>query len=171
MREVDPVDLVETIREGLLVLEPDLTVRFANSSFCNTFAVTLEATVGRKLYELGDGQWDIPELRSLIEAVLPEHTTIEAFDVDRVFPSIGRRVMVLNARKVSRPGTHTMQVLLAIEDITDRVRLERERAAAHDRIAALLQELGHRVKNSLQIISSIINLEARHTKAGRAERR
>lgn len=86
--------------------------------------------------------------------------------MDRVFPSIGRRVMVLNARKVSRPGTHTMQVLLAIEDITDRVRLERERAAAHDRIAALLQELGHRVKNSLQIISSIINLEARHHKSG-----
>ena len=166
MREVDPVDLVETLREGLLVLEPDLTVRFANSSFCDTFAVTLEDTIGRKLYELGDGQWDIPELRSLIEAVLPEHTTIEAFEVDRVFPSIGRRVMVLNARKVSRPGKHTMQVLLAIEDITDRVQLERERAAAHDRIAALFQELGHRVKNSLQIISSIINLEARHHKSG-----
>jgi PAS domain S-box-containing protein len=166
MREVDPVDVVETIREGLLVLEPDLTVRFANRSFCDTFAVRLEETVGRKLYELGDGQWDISELRSLIEAVLPEHTTIEAFQVDRTFPKIGQRVMVLSARKVSRPGYQTKQILLAIDDITDRVRLERERAAAHDRIAALLQELGHRVKNSLQIISYIINLEARHHKSG-----
>jgi len=63
LREVDPLDLLETIREGLLVLEPDLTVRFANRSFCAIFAVTPEDTVGRKLYELGNGQWDIPELR------------------------------------------------------------------------------------------------------------
>ena len=101
MREVDPLDLVETIREGLLVLDPDLTVRFANRSFCDTFAVASEDTIGRKLYDLGNGQWDIPELRSLIKTILPEQATIEAFEVDRVFPSIGRRVMVLNARKVS----------------------------------------------------------------------
>jgi PAS domain-containing protein len=66
LNEVNPLDLVETIREGLLVLDPDLTVRFANRSFADTFAVTPEDTVGRKLYELGNGQWDIPELRSLI---------------------------------------------------------------------------------------------------------
>jgi len=78
MRDVDPLDIVETIREGLLVLDPDLTVRFANRSFGDTFAVTPEDTVGRKLYELGNGQWDIPELRSLIETILPERETIEA---------------------------------------------------------------------------------------------
>jgi PAS domain-containing protein len=97
--EVDPLDLVETIREGLLVLDPDLTVRFANRSFGETFAVTPKDAIGRKLYELGSGQWDIPELRSLIETILPERETIEAFEVDRVFPSIGRRVMLLNARR------------------------------------------------------------------------
>jgi PAS fold len=70
--EVDPLDLVETIREGLLVLDPDLTVRFANRSFCDAFAVTPEDTVGLKLYELGNGQWDIPELRALIETIVPE---------------------------------------------------------------------------------------------------
>jgi len=105
MREVDPLDLVETIREGLLVLDPDLTVRFANRSFADTFAVTPEDTVGRKLYELGNGQWDIPELRFLIETVLPGRATIEAFEVDRVFPSIGRRVMVLNARRSIGPAS------------------------------------------------------------------
>jgi PAS domain S-box-containing protein len=169
MREVDPLDLVETIREGLLVLEPDLTVRFANRSFCNTFSVAPEDTVGRKLYELGNGQWDIPELRSLIETILPERATIEAFEVDGVFPSIGRRVMLLNARKVYRSGDHTKQVLLAIEDVTEHRRLEHERAAAHERIAALLQEFGHRIKNSLQIIASMVSIEARNRKSGESK--
>ena len=63
-RSVNPLDLVETIREGILVLKPDLTIRFANRSFCHTFAVAPEHTVGRKLYEIGNGQWDIPELRT-----------------------------------------------------------------------------------------------------------
>jgi len=166
MRDVDPLDLVETIREGLVVLEADLTVLFANRSFCNKFGVSPQETVGRKLYEVGDGQWDIPELRALIEAVVPEHSTIEDFEVDRVFPLIGRRVMILNARSVSRPGDHRNQVLLAIEDVTERVTLERQRAAALDRVAALLQELAHRIKNNLQIISSMVSFEARSQKSG-----
>jgi two-component sensor histidine kinase len=166
MPKVVPLDLVETVREGLLVLETDLTICFANRSFCDKFSVAPEHTVGRKLYELGNGQWDIPELRSLLETILPEHATIEDFEVDRVFPSIGRRVMVLNAREVYRPGNHTKQILLAIEDVTERRRLEHERAAAHERIAALLQELGHRIKNSLQIIVAMVSLEARNHKSG-----
>src|SRR5262245_11182205 len=100
MRDVNPFDIVETIRECLLVLEPDLTVRFANRSFCQTFAVASEDTVGQKLYELGDGQWDIPELRRLIQTIVPERSSVEAFEVDHVFPTIGRRVMLLSARKV-----------------------------------------------------------------------
>ena len=154
MRKVIPLDVVETIREGLLVLEPDLTVRFANRSFCQIFAVTPKDTVGRKLYELGNGQWDIPRLRTALETILSGRTTIEAFEVDQSFPSIGRRVMVLNARKVYRPGNKIQQILLAIEDVTERVRLEREHAAAHKRIGMLMQELTHRVKNSLQSIAA-----------------
>ena len=165
MRDVDPIDLVETIREGLLVLESDLTVRFANRSFCNTFAVAREETVGRKLYELGNGQWDIPELRRLIQSIVPAHASVEAFEVDQVFPSIGRRVMLLNARKVYRPGNNVEQILLAIEDVTERMRLEHEHALAHRRIKMLLQELTHRVKNSLQTIASIVRIEAGHHKS------
>jgi len=74
--------------------------------------------------------------------------------------------MLLNARKVYRAGNHTQQVLLAIEDVTERRRLEHEYAAAHERIAALLQELGHRIKNSLQIIVAMVSLEARNQKSG-----
>ena len=87
--------------------------------------------------------------------------TIEAFEVEHFFPSIGQRIMVLNARKVYRPGNKIQQILLAIEDVTERVRLEREHAIAHERIGMLLQELTHRVKNSLQIIASMVTIEAR----------
>ncbi|MDO8534708.1 MAG: histidine kinase dimerization/phosphoacceptor domain -containing protein, partial [Xanthobacteraceae bacterium] len=166
MREVDPLDLVETIREGLLVLEPDLTVRFANRSFCDKFSVAPEHTVGRKLYEIGNGEWDIPKLRIAIETIISGDRTFEGFEVDQFFPSIGQRVMCLNARKVYRPGNKIQLILLAIEDVTERVRLEREHAIASERIATLLQEFGHRIKNSLQIIASIVSLEARNHKTG-----
>jgi PAS domain S-box-containing protein len=164
MRDVNPLDLVETIREGILVLDPDLTIRFANRSFYDTFAVAPEHTVGRKLYEIGGGQWDIPKLRSSLKTVISGRTTIEDFEVEHFSPSIGRRIMVLNARKVYQPGKKIQQILLAIEDITERARLEREHAAAHERIGMLLQELTHRVKNSLQFIAAMVMIEARtHT--------
>jgi chemotaxis protein methyltransferase CheR len=166
MRKVIPLDVVETIREGLLVLEPDLTIRFANRSFCQIFAVAPKETVGRKLYELGNGQWDIPKLRAALDTIISGRKTIEAFEVDQLFPSIGRRVMVLNARKVYRPGNKIQQILLAIEDVTERVRLEREHADAHKRISMLLQEMTHRVKNSLQSIAAMVMIEARSHKSG-----
>ncbi|MGH6792811.1 MAG: sensor histidine kinase [Methyloceanibacter sp.] len=162
MRDVDPLDLVETIREGILVLEPDLTIRFANRSFCHMFAVAPEKPVGRKLYEIGNGQWDIPTLRTMLATVISRRKTIEAFEVEHDFPSIGRRIMLLNARKVYQPGNGEQQILLVIEDVTERARLEREHAAAHERISMLLQELTHRVKNSLQLIASMVMLEARN---------
>ncbi len=161
MRDVDPLDLMETIREGVLVLDPDLTIRFANRSFCHTFAVAPEHTVGRKLYEIGNGQWDIPKLRTSLDTIISGRKTIEAFEVEHFFPSIGRRIMLLNARTVYRLGDGIQQILLAIDDVTERVRLEREHAAAHERIGMLLQELTHRVKNSLQLIASIVMTEAR----------
>ena len=166
MHDVNPLDIVETIREGVLVLEPDLTIRFANRSFCHTFAVTPEHTVGRKLYEIGNGQWDIPKLRTSLETIISGRKTIEAFEVENFFPSIGRRIMAFNARKVYRPDNKIQQILLAIEDVTERARLEREHAAAHERIGMLLQELTHRVKNSLQFIASMVMLEARSHKSG-----
>ena len=166
MREVDPRDLVETVREGLLVLDSDLTICFANRSFCDTFAVGPEDAIGRRLYELGNGQWDIPELRTALEAVIAGGKSIEAFEVDRFFPSIGRRAMVLNARKIYRPGNKIQQVLLAIEDATERVRLEREHTIAGERIGMLLQELTHRVKNSLQLIAAMVRIESRSHKSG-----
>jgi PAS domain S-box-containing protein len=168
MRDVDPLDLVETLREAILVLEPDLTIRFANRSFYDTFAVAPEQTVGRKLHEIGNGQWDIPELRAALETVIlgqNGRNTVETFQVEHFFPSIGQRTMALNARRVYRLGGTREQILLAIEDITERAKLERENAVAHGRIGMLLDELTHRVKNSLQIISSMVMIEARSLKS------
>jgi PAS domain S-box-containing protein len=167
--EVDPWDLVETVREGLLVLDSDLTIRFANRSFCRKFAVTPEAAIGQKLYELGDGQWDILELRTALDTIISGGNSIEAFEVDRFFASIGQRVMVLNARKVYPSGNNIQQILLAIEDVTERVRLEREHAIAGERIGMLMQELTHRVKNSLQIIAAMVSIEARAHKSRRGQ--
>ena len=166
MREVNPLDLVETIREGILVLTPDLTIRFANRSFCLIFAVAPEHIVGRKLYEINNGQWDISKLRTSLETVISGQKTIEAYEVEFFFPSIGRRIMVLNARNIYRRGDKIQQILLAIDDVTERVKLEREHAAAHERIGILLQELTHRVKNSLQFIASIAWIEAGNCKSG-----
>lgn len=166
MHEVEPLDIVETIREGLLVLEPDLTIRFANRAFCDQYSVTPEHVVGRKLYEINNGEWDIPKLCTALDTIISGERTFEGFEVEQVFPSIGRRVMCLNARKVYRPGNKIQLILLAIEDVTERVRLEREHAIAHEHIGMLLQELTHRVKNSLQIIAAMVGIEARSHKSG-----
>ena len=166
MRKVIPLDVVETIREGLLVLDRDLTIRLANRSFCQTFGVVREGTVGRKLYELGNGQWDLPKLRTALEAIISGQNSVEAFEIDQFFPAIGRRTMLLNARKVYRSDDKRQQILLAIDDVTERARLEREHAAAHARIGMLMQELTHRVKNSLQSIAAMVMIEARAHKSG-----
>jgi len=159
------------MREGILVLDADLTIRFANRSFCDTFAVAPEDTLGRKLYEIGDGQWDLPKLRSALETIISGRNgnTIEAFEIEYLLPSIGPRVMALNARKVYRSGNKKQQILLAIEDVTERVRLEREHRTAHERIGLLLQELTHRVKNSLQFIAATVMIESHSHQSGQGK--
>jgi chemotaxis protein methyltransferase CheR len=158
--------IVNTVREPLLVLDDQLRVVAASRSFYLTFRANRGETEGQPLYALGNGQWDIPRLRAALETIFNERKTIEAFEVDQSFPSIGRRAMVLNARAVYRPDNKIQQILLAIEDVTERVRLEREHAVAHERIAMLMQELTHRVKNSLQSIAAMVMIEARGHKSG-----
>ncbi|MFQ5793311.1 MAG: histidine kinase dimerization/phospho-acceptor domain-containing protein, partial [Acidobacteriota bacterium] len=118
--------IVDTVRQPLVVLDADLRVLSANRSFFQTFQVTSEETVGKRLYDLGDRQWDIPRLRMLLEDILPANTSFDDFEVDHDFPAIGRRVMVLNARRVYREANKTQMILLAIEDVTRRKRAEEE---------------------------------------------
>jgi PAS domain S-box-containing protein len=126
-------NIVDTVRESLVVLNANLRVLSANRSFYQTFQVTRLETAGVLFYELSNGQWDISALRSLLEEVLPKDSPIYNFEVERDFPIIGRRTMLLNARKTFRVGNNTQSILLAIEDITDRKRAEEER----DRIFTL----------------------------------
>lgn len=153
--------IVDTIREPLLVLDEDLRVVAASRSFCRFFEVSHEETDGRLLSEVGGGQWNIPALHEALLRILPQKGVLEAFEVEWEFPKIGRRVMLLNARKVVREGAERTAILLAIEDITERSAVERERAALLREKELLLQEMQHRVANSLQIIASILLIKAR----------
>ena len=152
--------IVDTVREPLMVLDENLRVVVASRSFYRAFGVTREETEGRPLYELGDGQWDIPALRELLGQIIPRHTTIEEFEVEHDFPKIGRRTMLLNARKVFYEGNNSTSLLVAIQDITERRALEREKDELLQQKDLLLREMTHRINNSLQIIASILLLKA-----------
>jgi two-component system CheB/CheR fusion protein len=111
--------IVETVREPMVVLDGGFKVIFANKSFCRTFQVSKEETEERLIYKLGDGQWDIPELRKLLEEILPQNNKFEDFRVEHDFPGIGRKRMLLNARRIiGEIGDEGAKILLAIEDVT-----------------------------------------------------
>ena len=129
--------IVDTIREPLLVLDDDLIVKSANQAFYRAFRVEPRQTVGQQIYDLGNGQWDIPDLRRLLGDILPEQKVVEAFEVSHEFPKIGGRTMRLYARQMD---DHKL-ILLAVEDVTDAKRMEAEREeqrakAEADRVAA-----------------------------------
>jgi len=111
---------VETIREPLIILTPDLKVISANPSFYETFQIAPEETEGRFIFDVDNHQWDIPALRELLEEIIPQNSHFNDFEVDHTFPRIGRRMVLLNARRVYRKGKGTDRILLAFEDITDR---------------------------------------------------
>ncbi|MDO8848456.1 MAG: chemotaxis protein CheB [Coriobacteriia bacterium] len=110
--------VVQTVREPLLTLAADLRVREANDAFYRTFAVTPEETIGELVHELGDGQWDFPELSFLLEQVLPGDREFANLEVERDFQRVGHRIMVLNARRVKEQQEEP-SILLAIEDATE----------------------------------------------------
>ncbi|MDA3957770.1 PAS domain-containing sensor histidine kinase [Oceanispirochaeta sp.] len=112
--------IINTVREPLIVLDQDLRVISANCSFFNVFKVTPEETMGQLIYDLGNNQWDIPQLRELLETILPEKTTFDDYKVEHYFNTLGRRIMLLNARQIKRKEGEEKIILLAFEDITDR---------------------------------------------------
>ena len=153
--------IVNTIREPLLVLDEDLRVVAASRSFYLSFKVDLRDVQGRPVYALGNGQWNIPELRLLLEKILPQHSVMNDYEVQQDFSGLGRRVMLLNARQVFYQANARRLILLAIEDVTERRASERVKAELLQQKEMLLQEMQHRVANSLQIIASILLLKAR----------
>ena len=153
--------IVDTVREPVLVLDKELRVIAASRSFYSAFKVTPGDTQGKLLYALGNGQWDIPRLRVLLEKILPEKGVMEDYEVEHEFPDLGHRTMCLNARQVFYEGGAGTTILLGMQDVTARRILEREKDELLRQKDMLLAELEHRIANSLQIIASIILMKAR----------
>lgn len=113
--------VVDVVREPVLILDKDLYVMAANESFYRTFQTEPKETEKKIVYELGNGQWDIPALRKLLEDILPKNSFFKGFEVTHKFPTIGHKVMILNARQIHVQDDSTFPpiILLAIEDVTE----------------------------------------------------
>ncbi|WP_211215677.1 hybrid sensor histidine kinase/response regulator [Geopsychrobacter electrodiphilus] len=117
-------NIINTVREPLIALDQDLRVVNVNRSFYDFFKVKPEETVGELIYDLGNKQWDIPRLRELLENILPQHTSFDGYEVEHDFATIGKRIMLLNARQIEQVMGKERIILLAIEDITERKAIE-----------------------------------------------
>ena len=161
--------MVDTVREPLIVLDKDLRVVAASRSFYVKFTTNPNDTQGKHFYELDDSEWDIPELRLLLGKIIPDHGAMDAYELEHDFPRIGRRVLLLNARIVHYEKAHT-NILVGIEDVTVQRDLERDKDNLLRQKDVLLDELQHRVANSLQIIASIIMMKAKSVESEETRR-
>ncbi|MEH2068436.1 MAG: chemotaxis protein CheB [Nostoc sp.] len=141
--------IVETVRESLVVLNADLRVVLANLSFYNIFQVVAAETLDRSIFEIGNGLWNIPQLRSLLEQVLTNNSSIQDFEIEHNFELIGQKIMRLNARKMPKVDENTELILLAIEDITHLKKWEAERIHLlnQEQLARTAAERANRAKD------------------------
>lgn len=149
-------NIIDTVRVPLLILDGDMRVNSASRSFYQAFKVTAEETIGQFVYDLGNRQWDIPKLRELLEDILPKNTFFDNFEMEHDFPTIGRRMMLLNARRVYRSPIETQYIIMSIEDITERKRIE-EQLMRSEKLAVLGQlagGVGHELRNPLGAIKN-----------------
>ena len=159
--------IVDTLPEPFLVLDDTLHLLAGSRCFYEVFSEDPETAHGRSLFDLSGGQWDIPGLRQLLTAVVPQRTGLEGFEFEQDFGKQGRRTIQLNALPIRDEGGDSRMVLLAIKDITDRrvAEQEKQRLLEHteellEQQRTLLREMRHRIANSLQIIASILLLKA-----------
>ncbi len=148
--------VVDIVREPVLILDKELHVMVANESFYRTFQVEPKDTEKKLVYDLGDGQWNIPALRKLLDDILPKNTFFKGFEVIHEFPAIGRKVMILNARQI-----HSKQfppiILLAMEDITEMMAVA-ETLAGHASAAELrFAEKTHKLEVHIGKLEDEIN--------------
>jgi PAS domain S-box-containing protein len=149
-------NIVETVREPLVVLNSDLKILTANHSFYETFKVTPEETIGNFIYDLGNRQWDIPKLRVLFEHILPNDTVFNGYEVEHDFLDIGRKIILLNAREIFREKIGSRIILLAMEDITERKQLEEALQKAHDKLELTVDErTGELTRANVQLLQEV----------------
>lgn len=144
--------LVDVARESFLILDPKLRVISANSVFYTTFQVNTTQTINKLLYELGNGQWNIPELKKLLETILPDKKVVRDYEVTHTFESIGEKTILLNARQIDS----VQLIVLAMEDISGRKGLELElqeySQKLEDRVSERTEQLADQVRE-LEILN------------------
>jgi len=154
--------VVDVVREPVLILDKDFRVMAANDSFYRAFQVELKDTEGRIVYELGNGQWNIPALKKLLEDILPKNTFFRGFEVDHEFPFIGRKVMILNAREIHFKEDSVSEqfpsiILLAIEDVTEMMVVAETLASHAKSIETKLTERTHKLEMHIGELEKEIN--------------
>ncbi len=154
--------VVDVVREPVLILDKNFRVKAANESFYRMFQVEAKDTEGKIVYELGDGQWNIPALRKLLEDILPKNSFFRGFEVTHEFPSIGRKVMLLNARQIyckedSASGLFPPIILLAIEDVTEMMVVAETLASHANQMEARLTERTQKLEIHIGKLEQEIN--------------
>lgn len=149
-------DIIATLREPFLVLDHDLRVKTANRSFYDSFQVSKEETENRLVYDLGNGQWDIPALRKLLSEVLSRNQSVQDFEVEHTFPTLGRKTMLLNARPFPPDSKHPELILLAVEDVSRLRERADELAEASRHKDEFLATLAHELRNPLAPIRNAV---------------
>jgi len=149
--------VINTVREPLIVLDQDLRVVKVSRSFYEFFKVTPEDTVGQLIYDLGNKQWDIPKLRELLETILPQKSTFDNYEVEHDFTTIGKHIMLLNARQIQMASGKERIILLAIDDITEHKKAQQaiEEARVYaENIVETIQEPLIVLDTDLKVISA-----------------
>ena len=155
--------IIHTLRESLIVLDPQLKVLDVNEHFLKTFKVSRQETKGKILYELGNGQWNIDRLKELLENILPSNNPVEEFEVEHEFPFIGKKLMLLNAHRIELEGQFKDQILIAIEDITERRQIERRKDD-------FLSIASHELRTPLTTIKGYVQIMSRIMPEGASEK-
>jgi PAS domain S-box-containing protein len=153
--------IVDTIQEPILVLDEDLRVLGANRRFYQIFSLTAEQTENRMLGEVGAGQWDLPALRVRLRQIVPDNAVLDKWEVELDFTEMGHRIFLLSARRLFDASGVSRLILLTMTDITEQRGHERERDELLRQKDVLLEEMEHRVANSLAIIAGILMMKAR----------